>query len=65
MIKAQRVVDATNAKLLREEAKVATERLRPWKELFRELKKVITVRNKRLDIKERDYVVYNKVTKIK
>jgi len=29
VIKAQRVVDAINAKLLREEAKVATERLRP------------------------------------
>jgi len=65
MVKAQRVVDATNAKLLREEDKAAKERLRPWKDLFRELKKVITVRNKRLGLKERDYVVYNKVTKIK
>jgi len=65
VIKAQRLVDVANAKLLREKAKAEKERLRPWKELFRELKKMITARNKRLDLKERGYVVYNKVTKIK
>ena len=65
----QQVVNATKAKLLRVKAKIKKEHLRFWKELFRKLKKIIIAPNKRSNLKdlnkERNYIIYNKMTKIK
>ena len=54
---AQKTVRIAEAKLKREEKKREKERLKPWKPVFVELRRVVQARRKRLSVKEKDYVV--------
>ena len=54
---AQKAVRIAEAKLKRERKKREKERLKSWKSVFVELRKVVQARRKRLDVKEKDHLV--------
>ena len=62
--KTKRAVEATEAKLKKKQIKRQKKLMKLWKEMFRELKKTITARNKRLGLKKRNYVIYTAINAI-
>ena len=54
---AQKTMKIAKTKLKRERKKREKERLKSWKSMFVKFRKIVQAHRKRLDVKEKDYVI--------